>query len=223
MEGLFRPHSRRVRSGVLNFRGIRRLTEAAHLLALGVWIGVIVGAGLAAAALFPSIRDLDPRVPAYEAYSGEHWLMVGGAAGERIFLYADVAQFVCATGAMLTLIISLITSGAGWRSLSTALRVPLLCAAIGLFSYSMFMHTPEMNEHLRQLRVAAEAGDEAVAQNHREAFRGMHPVASNLLGGTALFAFGAFVAGAFGATRRTHDHEASPDDDLPALAKAGRL
>lgn len=203
-----------------DFKGIRRFAEGAHLASLGLWVGVIAGTGLAAAALFPAVKALDPSSPAYAAYEGEQWLLIAGAAGERIFAYTDAAQFVLACSSLLTLIIALLASGPDWKTPATALRVPLVCASIGILAYSLFMHTPEMNEHLRLLRQAAEAGDTQAADTHQAAFRAMHPTASNLLGSTALCAMGAFIAGYLSATQRGGD-TTSDDIETPALARSG--
>ncbi len=164
----------------------RAVCETVHNLALALWLGVVVSAGAFAAIVFPTMKGLNPRLPDFERYEGEHWRIAGGKIAQKVFLLADVAQFGCAIVALSTLLCMLVLFGlprtrpAIWvRSL--ALGIALACAA-GL----IIIVAPQLNAALKLHWAAAAAGDSADAAAHKLVVDGLHPVSSWLLSGTAI-------------------------------------
>jgi len=204
-------------------RSGRKLAETVHCLALGVWLGAIVTTGMAAAMLFPTVRELTPVTPKFEAYEGEHWRIVAGHVGAGLFLNADVVQFVCAFVAIFTAGVSVILMGRQWRTVGTGLRMVLLSCALTAFSYGFFIHTPRMNAHLAAYWRAAEAGDNAVATAEQQAFAALHPTSTTVLGLTALCVAAALVVGVYSAlgaeTTRPIREPSSGGLETPQLAR----
>lgn len=177
----------------------RKIAETIHFVALGVWLGTIVTTGMAAAMLFPTVRDLSPSAPKFAEYTGEHWRIVAGHIGARLFLNADVVQFVCAFVAIFSAGVSVILMGRHWRTIGTGGRMVLLSCALTAFSYGFFIHTPQMNAHLVAYWQAAEAGDIEAATAQQGAFAAMHPTSTTILGLTAFCVLGTMAVGLFSA------------------------
>ncbi len=153
-----------------------------HVAALGVWLGVVLMSGAAAAIIFPTVKALAPSVPAYAGYAGEHWMLVAGRVAQRVFLAGDVAQFACACGAGLGLLFARPFGHVWWRRVATALRLTLLCGAVTALAYQLFVLAPRMNANLHGYWDAAAAGDTATAEALRAAFSAEHPTATRVLG-----------------------------------------
>ncbi|MEM1329548.1 MAG: hypothetical protein AAGG07_03195 [Planctomycetota bacterium] len=183
--------------------GLRRLAEVIHGTLLGVWLGAVLMTGIAAAIIFPTVKELSPTVSTLAAYDGEHWRIVAGRVANTVFLYSDTVQFVCATGGLASLIAVLIASGSGWRRITLGLRTVGFAVALSLFSYSFFILRTKMNGELIAYWSSAEAGENAIAAAHRQAFAEMHPTASTLIGATAFAVLFTLVTGLFDATRRS--------------------
>lgn len=198
----------------------KRLLGTVHLTSLGLWLGTLVMTGVSAAILFPTIKALDPSLPEYDAYDGEHWPIVAGHAANTIFLYSDIIQFVCCLLAMGSLLGGLLLLGDRLRSRSVALRVVMVTAAMCVFGYGFMVHTPSMNTEITAFWRAAKAGDNDVAQRHRHAFGAMHPTSTNLMGATTLLVLGSLIAGAW----TSSEGEPGVDSRLeePALARGRR-
>lgn len=179
--------------------GLRRALEAVHLTASGVWTGVLVMAGGSAAVLFPKMQSLRPRLPAYDEYGGEHWRLAAGIVQNEVFKIADVAQFALATLCLASLLGLLVFAGLPTRRLSTGVRIVLLCVAMSLTSYHLFILGPRMQATAELYWSAAEAGDDEAANRARSAFNDDHPAASRVLGGTALATLALTVAGVWSA------------------------
>ncbi|MEM7623121.1 MAG: DUF4149 domain-containing protein [Planctomycetota bacterium] len=165
---------------------LRKSLESVHLLALGVWLGSLVMAGATAAIVFPTAReDLAPMLPRFEAYDGSHADITAGMIQNKVFLAADAAQFVCGTLALASALGLLVLCKLPVRRWSSAVRLCGLGISLGLASYNLMVLGPRMQTELRAFWAAAEAGENALADQHKQAFGEDHPVASNVLGGTA--------------------------------------
>lgn len=175
---------------------LRRLIETIHLICLGTWLGAIVMTAAVAAQVFPRIKTLDPRIPSYSAYEGDHWLIVAGHVGEFTFLTCDIIQFACVVMALLTLIACVLAGGLPLKRLTTLVRASALAACLLLVAYQVLILAPEMNQQLREHWRAAKAGEHDAAQAARDAFNALHPRASLVLAATAvgvMFAIGSAV------------------------------
>ncbi len=180
-------HSCRSYYGTMN--RLERTVEGAHAAGLGVWLAVLVAAGLAAAVAFPEMKELDPRLPDYAAYTGDHWMIAAGHIGRRVFSIADRVQLVAAAVSVLTLAIvtRLRLSTGPWL----ALRWIAVGVAAGLAIYNGLVLAPKMDADLLAYWSAAREGDQVKAAEHRAVFSAQHPQASRVL---TIGAAGVFVA-----------------------------
>lgn len=204
----------------------KALCETVHLAALGLWLGVLTAAAAFAASVFPIMRDLDPRLPAYSAYQGEHWLIAGGAVAQRVFLITDVVQFICAVLSISTLgcLIALFDLPRGRPA--TIVRACSLSLAMACSAGTIIIVAPQLNTALNLYWAAARAGDAAAVALHRAAVDELHPVSTKLMGGTIVFVLIALVCGLWATVRpwRPESLETQPTSayEQPALTKRRR-
>lgn len=163
----------------------RSICEVVHIAALGFWLGALVLAGTAAAIIFPTMRDLEPHLPRYSAYTGEHWLIAGGSVAARVFWFTDAVQFACVLLAGLTFGIAVMWCGLPIRRASTFLRSLILLSLIGLLSYRLGFVEPGLSSALRNHWAAALAGDNAAATRLKAVFDAGHPLQTRLMAITA--------------------------------------
>lgn len=183
----------------------RRIAESVHLTALGLWLGALVTAGITAAVIFPTMRDLDPALPAYAAYTGSHADLAAGFVQNKVFYAVDIVQFACATLALVSLLLMLTLGKLVIPRWSTAIRMVALGAALLITSYWLMMLAPQMQTDVRAYWSAAQAGDLETASTAKAAFDRSHPLASNLFKSTALAVAVALVAGAWSAVSIERD------------------
>ncbi len=160
-----------------------RIGETVHLTALGVWAGALFGAGVAAAVAFPTMKGLDPTLGAYPDYTGEHWVLAAGRVAARVFLIADITQFVCAFLAVGGFVLAAV-AGDRVRSWLKFFRAGALGVAFLLVSYHLLIQGPRMDRDLRAYWDAAASGDNATARVHQDAFAARHGGASRIMGAT---------------------------------------
>lgn len=157
--------------------------ETLHAVALAVWLAVVVGAGLAVAVVFPTMKELDPMVPGFAASPGDHWLIAGGHVGRTVFAIADRVQPVCVVVAVVALagLTRMRCVGRAWL----AARWALVGGAGVMAVVSGVWLSPRMDQNLVSFWDAARAGRAAEAAVFRSAFDSDHPKASTLLSATA--------------------------------------
>jgi hypothetical protein len=175
----------------------RPFLRATHTFFLGLWFGSLVMTGIAAAIIFPTVKHLQPQVPAYASYRGEHWLLLAGKVAERIFTAADIVQFVCACVAVGAFLVMAAKTPEGWRTPERALRVTLLVAALTTLAYQILVLGPRMHLNLTEFWNAAGAGQQANADRFQAAFDADHPTASTVLGITVALVGAAFALAAW--------------------------
>ncbi len=165
-----------------------RIGEVVHLFSLSVWFGCLVATGVAAGILFPTIRDLAPTSAAFAQYPDDHWLIIAGHVGAKLFAFSDFIQLVCAALALLTfgLALAKLRKQPGVRPWSMLARAVIMTVAIGLVSYELFILAPRMQLSLHSFWEAAKAGNTAEANRFREAFDQDHPIASSVMGATTV-------------------------------------
>lgn len=201
----------------------RRACEAVHLTALAVWLGSLVMTGVAVAIVFATSRELDPQLPAYAGYEGEHWRLAGGQIAARVFLATDIIQFGAVLAAGISFAVATLFFGLPMRRLSTFLRAALLLGLICVLSYQFFLLAPEMNANLRQYWSAALAGDTAAAEGFRAAFDQDHPVATRLLVANTIQVLALLVVGVWTLGERDQEPGAGASGlEEPLLARMGR-
>lgn len=158
----------------------RAFCETVHVLALALWLGFVVAAGAYAAVVFPTVKGLGPRLPDFESYTGDHWLIVGGRVAQTVFLIADVVQFFCALAAVATFAAAAWMFGLPKRPM---LYVRGLALAVALASVAslLLIVNPKFVCATNAYWSAAKAGDHAGAAAHQQVARETHPYATALM------------------------------------------
>lgn len=157
-----------------------------HILALSLWLGCVVTAGLAAAIVFPTMKALDPHLPQYAGYTGDHWMLAAGRIADRVFDATDTAQVGAAVVATLTGVGLLLARVVRARSRSALAWLIALAGALCVLAYTLTILRPRMTTNLIAYWDAASRADNPAAEAARAAFSAEHPLASNLMVATAL-------------------------------------
>lgn len=188
------------------------MIPTAHVLSLALWLASLLMAGVSAAIVFPTTRALAPRLPAYEAFVGEHWKIAAGHVQQRIFLACDAGQLVCGGVAFLTLGLMLI--GVGMPRLdkrtTTTVRVLATAAALIVLCYHLLVLSPRMQQNLTAYWSNAEAGRQAEANVAQDAFEVDHPTASRALSLLAACVGVSLVASVWGLARPSRSRVERP-------------
>jgi len=158
---------------------------ALHVLSLCLWGASVLSAGLAAAIAFPTMKALDPRLPAYARYDGDHWMLAAGTIANRVFEVTDVVQMVTAAVAVATAIALMAIRVCAGRSMATLVWLGAVAVAAGVLGYTLIVLRPGMAVDLHAYWDAALAGNTPAAEAARQEFSGEHPTASNLMAATA--------------------------------------
>jgi hypothetical protein len=188
----------------------RRICETVHLTALGLWLGSLVMTGVAAAIVFPLVKGLDPSLPGYAGYTGEHWLILAGHVAQRIFVAADFVQLIAGVLVLATIGLMLSAGGAAWRKRIAWIRVIAVALSMIVLAYHIFVLGPRMSVELASYWRAAGEGENDTAMVHKERFDAMHPVASGVMGTAAICVLLALVAGAWHVTTPEPSGPTSP-------------
>ncbi len=205
----------------------RRVCETIHLAVLGLWLGSLIMTGLAAAVLFPTMRSVEPHLPKFAAYSGDHWSLLAGRIASTLFFICDSIQFAAVLIAGGTFGLAILLYGLPVRRLSTAFRGGLLALVIGVLSYQFLVLAPRMNRKLAAYWHAAETGDNEAAASLKAAFDAEHPLARNLLMTDTLLVLALLVIGLWAVTGgdrevQTMASPAEPRLEEPLLARSLR-
>ncbi|MCA9287230.1 MAG: hypothetical protein KDA05_01515 [Phycisphaerales bacterium] len=168
--------------------------EIVHVVALSLWIGAVVMAGLAAAIVFPTMRSLEPRLATYPDYTGDHWMLAAGKVAARIFHATDIAQGVCAVLAVVSAAALGLSGAISYRRPAGLIWLSGLAASVGVLAASLLWLRPRMDASLHAYWDAAMAGNNPVAEAARQAFSADHPLASNLMAATAACVLATLVA-----------------------------
>jgi hypothetical protein len=203
----------------------RAFTEMVHLVALGLWLGSLVMAAATAAVVFPTVKSLDPRLPGFAAYTGDHWLLAAGHVGERVFTISYLIAFPCSLAAIITLAALVLLFRLPRTRPAVVLRIVALVIAVAAFAAQLLVVSQSMNASLRAYWAAAQAGQNDVAARHQAAFQELHPMASTLMAITGIGVLVALGAGAWSAGAGEGDGgraQSGPVLEEPALVREGR-
>ncbi|CAN5743394.1 hypothetical protein BH11PLA1_BH11PLA1_06950 [soil metagenome] len=176
----------------------RNAAHVLHLLALGVWLGVLIATGAFAAVTFPLVRDLAPVLPSHAAYTGEHWRLVAGRVANRAFGVSDSIQMVCIVVSLAAGIIAYVRPAGlvcavprrGWS------LVILGVATLIFLGWIVFLRVP-MAVYLDKYWMFAERGNMESAAVFQGYFAQLHPYATNLLVALTLLVLSAFITAAW--------------------------
>ena len=156
-------------------------------IAVGLWLGLALAGGVAAAAIFPAARELDLSLAGYEAFLAAEpelgRMLVAGHLAERVF---DL------TGPLRTVLglvsAALVVAALPWRSLRPvhiAAALALGIALTGLF-VGRFVSERDFRSEDAAYRSLARAGDIDAARAKKPAVDGAHDAASRLASTEAL-------------------------------------
>jgi hypothetical protein len=181
-----------------------RICESIHLLALGLWAGVLLMVGATAAVTFPKLAELDVRVPGFEGYDAEHHRIAAGQVMNLAFAVADWIGMACLVVAVVTILILTVPRGV-WRHRigpALVLRVAALAFVLVLTLFQTFAFRPSLNRSFERLWTAAEVGDNQQATEIRDRLAPQHAKASFLLTSQLGLVLIAGIAGGIDATDR---------------------
>ena len=165
--------------------------EAIQVAAWATWSGALLVTGATAYFVFTLLKRLDPALPTYEAYQGEHWRLLGGYVAERLFIGGDVVGFlaICLGGGAFA-----VACWKGYphpRTWTAALRALLVMAMIGVMTYRFAVLDPAMQHDLSIYREAAAVGDTETALAFQRAYDVHHRTASNVMVASLMLSLGA--------------------------------
>lgn len=198
--------------------------ESVHAVALALWLGFTVAAGAFAAMVFGVTKGLDPRLPEFEAYTGEHYLIVGGKMAQTVFFATDVVQFACSMLAIVTLIALFKVREDEARRPAMVMRASALVVSVASVAALLVIVNPKLTTATRLYWEAAKTGKMAEVELHRAIAADTHPYASALMLTSALMVLITLVAGVWSlaaANSSTPVARASKHPE-PALLRGGR-
>lgn len=172
----------------------RAFCEAVHAVALAMWLGFVVAAGTFAALVFGVTKSFDPRLPEYAAYTGEHYLIIGGKMAQTVFFAADVVQFACSLLAVVTLIAIFGMRRDEARRPAMIMRACSLVVAMASVASLLIIVTPKLTAATQGYWAAARAGNMETALALKAIASDTHPYASALMVATALMVAVSLVA-----------------------------
>ena len=178
--------------------------DTLHLTALAIWLGALMTGAISASIVFPTLRRLNPRLPDFESFTGEHWKIAAGQVQQPVFTWADIIQLAMAGVVFFTLGLRLVGFGVAQapRRSATVVRTLAVSAAVVMFAYNLLVLAPRMYPHLKQYWALAREGQTQQAQAEADLFGEDHPTATRILSGTAACVLTAFVAGAWTLARK---------------------
>jgi hypothetical protein len=199
-----------------------RMSAVTHAVALTLWIGLLISAGVAAAGAFATLPDLGISLDEYESFDAgdpsAHGRLAAGKMLERVFTAVDFAQVPLAVIVVVSLLFEMILSGGGWRRPAHVIRVGCIALACGLLAIHIAFIAPPMNRELRAYWSAAAAGNTTEAMARRDRFDEYHPRAELILKSNLILLL---IATGSAALLRTCATSAVKEDGLetPLLAR----
>lgn len=181
-----------------------RFAIALHGAALGVWLGALGMTGVVAGIAFPAMRELDPALPAYSAYEGEHWSIAAGKVMNGAFGALLMVQTVAAVVVIGTL--AMAWAGRVVRGKRGIAHVVVCAALMALLGWQAATQRT-LNARLETYWAAAEAGENARAAEMKASFDALHERAEGGMRATAMGLFVALVTMGVNAAGRRMDGE----------------
>ena len=203
----------------------RGFVESVHVTALGLWLGMIVGAASAAAVIFPTMKTIDARIPGYEASVADNFRVAGGMVAQKVFLISDLVAFPSAIAAIVTLGVQIVVFRIPVRRPATILRAASLSIALAAFASMLIIVEPALVRASKLHWAAIKAGDSAAIALHKAAVDELHPMASNLMAATALAVLCSLIASVWALAvpwNKEAAASATPRYPEPALLRAGK-
>ncbi len=174
-----------------------RIASTGLVVCSGIAFGVTAMTGVVAAVIFPAMREIDPTLGGYAGYDGPHWSLAAGVIAEKMFHVGFVV-----TGVMLGLSLTAVLGLVFLRRIGgmPIVRLGLVVVTLGLFLTHVGWLQPRMDRVSRTYREAARTQQHEVAAAMKVEFDDMHPLASKLVGASALSALALFMVSAWAAS-----------------------
>ena len=149
------------------------------MIAASAWVTTIFMSGLAAATIFPALKQLDPSIPSMSVLREMHWKILAGVPAQKIFVICQFTEYLFCG-------LSLIGAGLAGRG-TNSLRLSLARWACHLLATALLVWigariiTPLVGLFIA-IRQAATNGDAATAMSLDAEFAVLHARATPLMG-----------------------------------------
>jgi hypothetical protein len=191
----------------------RIIGESVCIVIMSLWLGMIGMAGYFAAILFPTMKRLDPRLPGFESYTGDHWRIAAGKVAAQVFGAVSIAP-LWVVGLYLFVFGGMCFSARNARESRTRF---LTVFAVYLGSTAINSVFGRMQHLIEAHWEAARSGEQALAASTQQEFAAMHPWATGAMLVDAAFAITLMVMSVRALTRGLL---ARPATSTPAPASA---
>lgn len=161
---------------------LRVIIETVNALALGLWAGALAMVGVAAAVTFPAMKRLDPALPDFAAYEGEHWKLAAGTVMNPLFGVVSMVGTFSLAIVSVAFAILMFRKMVTPRSKSFHLRFWLWLALVALTGYVDRALWSPMNDLFQEHHALALAGNNAESARVMQGFDALHGLASPLMG-----------------------------------------
>jgi hypothetical protein len=203
----------------------RAFWEGVHLCVLGLWAGVLVGVGVCAAVVFPTLKGVGVRLPEYSSDPSGHYRIAAGMVAQKVFLVGDFLMFPLSLVAAVTLGILIVVYRVSSVRAAMMVRGIGLSFAIAALAALLLVVTPQINAASQRHWAAARIGDASAAAPHIKAVDDLHPIATLLMSIEFIGVVIALGAAAWSHTMRAPLPDTSASSGKlpePALLKANR-
>lgn len=175
---------------------MRSLAAYFQSITLALWLGILLTTGTAAAVLFPAMKELNPTLPGFAGYTGEHWLIAAGRPATSLFRIYQCASGVLAGLTVISLIVTCSGRPRGWmRSPSMTVYLFLMLALVVVQVMEQTLHST-MRVNLMGYWEMAGRHETAAALNLKDQFGALHKQSELITGIEAvLLAFAILVFG----------------------------
>ncbi len=190
---------------------IVKVVNSIYWTLLSAWFGCMAMTGIVAMIAFPTLRDLNPTLPGFAGYAGEHWSIAAGHVMRKVFLVNDAVQLVALVGCSLIMGLQVTVMGQRRERGANALRGICLFALMCSTAYYLLALSTRMDANLQEYWTRAAAG--ADGAGFKAAFDKDHVVAENILKFNLFMLLGLILSSACALT--TNDADAAPEGRTP--------
>ncbi len=173
---------------------LRIIIESVNALVLGLWAGALAMVGVAAAFAFPTMKSLDPALPGYASYTGEHWRLAAGAIMNPLFGVVGLIGKVSFLVVCVLLAVLLAKKHVSFRSRTFGVRTVMWLALGALTLYVDRVLWSPMNELFEAHQQFALAGNNEGSVRVMAEFDALHAKASPLMGAQLVIIVSLLVA-----------------------------
>lgn len=206
-------------------QSLHKLCNMVYWIALALWLGALMSAGIAAGCTFSVLTKMDISIARYSEFVPDeadipnaHEKLAAGHILEPVFLITNAVQLISIPLVLLTLAAQLFVFNQHKSKFSNFIRTVCIIISAGIFAYHAFALSPPMNRDLRSYWQAAQEGDIQDAKSHRNELLSRHETAKIILSATLLLVLIATAASAVTMTPLTLKQSA-PILQTPKLAE----